>query len=54
MGEEEREGLTDFRIHAGLQERHDLAVRFITFEAAHLTGVTPQDVNPKDYVKQHE
>jgi hypothetical protein len=27
MGEEEREGLTDFRTHAPLQLRHDLSVR---------------------------
>ena len=34
MGEEEREGLTDFHIHAPLQLRHDLAVRFAVFDAA--------------------
>jgi hypothetical protein len=31
MGEEEREDLADFRRHASLQVRHDLAVEFATF-----------------------
>ena len=38
MAEEERQGLTDFRLNATLQERHDLGVKFATFEAEHLTG----------------
>ena len=54
MGEEEREGLTDFRTHADIHQRHALAVRFIAFETNHLTGVTAQDVDPKDYIKQHQ
>ena len=33
MAEEEREGLTDFRRLAGLQQRHDLAVAFAAFQA---------------------
>ncbi len=53
MAEEERQGLTDFRRHASLQERHDLAVKFATFEAAHLTGVKPVDKDPKQWVKDH-
>nr|MDQ3824881.1 hemerythrin domain-containing protein [Actinomycetota bacterium] len=40
MAEEEREGLTDFRRHAELQLRHDLAVAFAKFEATHFAGVT--------------
>jgi hypothetical protein len=51
MAEEEREGLTDFRRHAGLARRHDLAVRFAAFEARHVLGVTPVDKNPKAYVE---
>ncbi|MGH3123364.1 MAG: hemerythrin domain-containing protein, partial [Streptosporangiaceae bacterium] len=39
MGEEEREGLTDFRRLASLQLRHDLAVAFVAFEARHYAGV---------------
>jgi hypothetical protein len=53
MAEEERQGLTDFRRHANLQERHDLAVKFATFEAEHLTGVKPVDKDPKQWVKDH-
>ena len=50
MGEEEREGLTDFRLHADLARRHALAVRFAVFEAAHITGVTPVDKDAKAYI----
>ncbi len=53
MAEEEREGLTDFRRHTSLQTRHDLAVEFAAFEAAHLTGVEPQDKDPQAYVDEH-
>ncbi len=54
MAEEEREGLTDFRINADLQVRHDLAVSFIAFEAGHVTGVKPVDKDPQEYVAKHE
>lgn len=53
MAEEERQGLTDFRRHASIQERHDLAVDFAVFEARHLTGVTPVDKDPQQWVKEH-
>jgi len=51
MAEEERQGLTDFRRHASLQQRHDLAVRFIAFEAEHLQGVKPVNKDPDTYVE---
>jgi hypothetical protein len=54
MAEEEREGLTDFRRHATLQLRHDLAVRFAAFEARHITGVKPVDKDPQEYVAEHK
>ncbi len=54
MAEEEREGLTDFRRHAGLQTRHDLGVAFAAFEATHVSGVKAVDKNPKDYITEHE
>jgi len=54
MAEEERQGLTDFRRHASLQERHDLGVKFAAFEARHLTGVEPVDKDPKAWVDAHE
>ena len=53
MAEEERQGLTDFRKHATLEERHDLGVKFATFEAQHLDGVTVVDKDPKAWVKEH-
>jgi len=54
MAEEEREGLTDFRRHVGLQLRHDLAVSFAAFEAAHFAGVEPVDKDPQEYIAKHE
>lgn len=51
MAEEERQGLTDFRRHASLQQRHDLAIRFAAFEADHLQGVTPVNKDPETYVE---
>lgn len=54
MAEEERQGLTDFRRHASLEERHDLAVKFAVFEAEHLSGVKAVDKDPKQWVKDHE
>jgi hypothetical protein len=54
MGEEEREGLTDFRRLASLQLRHDLAVAFVAFEAKHYAGVRPVDKDPQEYVREEE
>jgi Hemerythrin HHE cation binding domain len=54
MGEEEREGLTDFRRLASLQLRHDLAVSFIAFEARNYAGVPPVDKDPEEYVREEE
>ena len=53
MAEEERQGLTDFRRHASLAERHQLGVRFAAFEAQHLQGVEPVDKDPKQWLKEH-
>ena len=54
MGEEEREGLTDFRHLASLQLRHDLAVAFAAYEARHYAGVPPVDKDPREYVREEE
>jgi hypothetical protein len=54
MAEEEREGLTDFRRLAGLQQRHDLAVAFAAYEARNFGGVQPVDKDPATYVRQAE
>jgi hemerythrin-like domain-containing protein len=53
MGEEERQGLTDFRRHASLQTRHELAVQFAAFEAEHITGVKPVNKDPDAYIETH-
>ena len=54
MAEEEREGLTDFRRLAGLQQRHDLAVAFAAFQARNFAGVPAVDKDPETYVHQAE
>ena len=53
MAEEEREGLTDFRLNAELEQRHELAVAFARFEAEHFAGVEAVDKDPKAYVAAH-
>ena len=53
MGEEERQGLTDFRRNASLQLRHDLAIQFAAFEAEHLTGVKAVNKDPEEYIEKH-
>ena len=53
MAEEEREGLTDFRLTASLDRRHALAVKFAAFEAVHFAGVKAVDKDPKAYVAAH-
>lgn len=54
MAEEEREALADFRRHASLQVRHDLAVEFAAYEAAHASGIPLADEDPDRYVQDHE
>jgi hypothetical protein len=53
MAEEERTDLADFRLHAPLQLRHDIAVAFASFEAAHPTGIEPRDRDPRQYVEEN-
>ncbi len=54
MAEEERQGLTDFRRRVSLSQRHELGVRFVTFEARNFAGVQPVDKDPQEYVQQQE
>ncbi len=54
MGEEEREGLADFRRLASLQLRHDLAVAWVRYEAQHYAGVPPVDKDPAGYIREEE
>ncbi len=53
MAEEEREDLTDFRRHAPLELRHEIAVAFATFMSEHAGGVEAKDKDPKRYVEQN-
>jgi hypothetical protein len=53
MGEEEHEGLRDFRRHVDLRTRHDIAVRFARYEAEHVTGVPVVDKDPDEYVERN-
>jgi hypothetical protein len=53
MGEEEREGLTDFRLRASLELRQKLAVEFVEFEANHVNGVVAVDKDPKKFIAQN-
>ena len=54
MGEEERESLADFRRHASLRLRHDLAVQFAAFEAEHAGGIQAHDRDVDDYIEKTE
>jgi len=52
MAEEERQDLTDFRRHASLELRHQIAMKFIRYEALKAaTGVPPVDKDPEEYVE---
>jgi hypothetical protein len=51
MAEEERQDLVDFRRHTSLELRHDIAVKFVRYEALKAaTGVRPVDEDPDKYV----
>lgn len=52
MAEEEREALADFRRHTTPQGRHDLALEFAVFEAAHASGVRGTEKDPAGYVER--
>lgn len=54
MGEEEREGLTDFRRNTSADARHHLGVAFITFMTKHNDGVEPVDKDPEAYIEQNK
>jgi hypothetical protein len=53
MAEEEREDLLDFRHHADLQTRHDIAVRFLAYEAKHFAGIPIRDKDPQEYLERN-
>ncbi len=55
MGEEERQDLADFRRRASLELRHEIAVKFLRFEALKAAkGIKPVDKDPDDYVADPE
>ncbi|WP_114228147.1 MULTISPECIES: hemerythrin domain-containing protein [Sphingomonas] len=54
MGEEERQGLADFREHASVDERHRLGIQFIAFTSEHREGIKAVDKDPDAYVKAPE
>lgn len=52
MGEEERQDLRDFRDHASLQLRHDIAVEFLRYQATKAaTGIEPVNKDAEEYVE---
>ena len=53
MAEEEREDLADFRQHADLQTRHDIALQFIAFENKHADGIPIDEPDPQAYVEEN-
>jgi hypothetical protein len=53
MGEEEHEGLADFRRHVDLDTRHRIGIAFAAYEAAHVDGVPIEDKDPDQYVRDH-
>ena len=53
MGEEEHEGLADFRRHVSFEERHTIAVSFVAWQAEHVDGVQLVDEDPKEYVREN-
>lgn len=56
MGEEENEGLANFRLNAEPELRESLGAQFSEFMAAHPTtsGLDNSDVDPQEYVERVE
>ena len=51
MAEEERQDLTDFRRHASLELRHEIAVQMLRYEAVKAAqGITPVDKDPQEFL----
>ena len=55
MGEEETEGIPDFRAHSDAPLREELGARFLAFNAAHpcAEGLDLSDKDPDEYIRDH-
>ena len=53
MGEEEHEGLRDFRRHVDLETRHRIAVTFAAYEAENVDGVPVVNKDAEDYIREN-
>jgi hypothetical protein len=53
MGEEEHEGLADFRRHVDLDTRHRIAVTFAAYEAENAGGVPIENKDPDEYIREN-
>jgi hypothetical protein len=54
MAEEERQDLADFRRTASRELRHEIAVKFLRYEALKAAeGITPVDKDPEQYVEDN-
>jgi hypothetical protein len=53
MAQEERQDLPDFRRHADLTARHEIAVQFLAWEAEHAAGVATHNQDPDSWVHEH-
>lgn len=53
MAQEERQDLPDFRRHADLSTRHEIAVQFLGWEAEHADGVAARNHDPDAWVRAH-
>ncbi len=54
MAEEERDDLADFRRHADLQLRHNIAIEFVRYESQHASGINSTDQDPDSYIAEHQ
>ena len=54
MSEEERQGLTDFRRRVPLEERIQLGIQYLGFEAKHSADYEREEKDPDAYIKENE
>ena len=54
LSEEERQGLTDFRRRVPLEKRIALGIKYLAFEADHVTNVEREEKDPDAYIEENE